>query len=143
MNGRAVKVPENAARYEIAGQRYSNAWLGFSLQAPEGFRFTTTDAVFPDRTILALEGPQGQKIAVTMTNVGADADAAVKKAISSLGDVKLRPHKIGQLTGEMAFSLKAALLVWRQGNSLWVLTAEGDSPDKLLEQIAATWRAGS
>ena len=35
---------------------------------------------------------------------------------------------------------KAARLVWRQGNSLWILTAEGDSPDKLLEQIAATWR---
>jgi transglutaminase-like putative cysteine protease len=139
-NRRTIKVPEKAVRYEIEGQRYSNPWLAFSLKAPEGFRFTTTDAVFPDRTILALEGPQARKIIVTMTNVGADADAAVKRAISSLGDVKSRPHKMGVLNGELASTPKAARLVWRQGNSLWVLTAEGDSPDKLLEQIAATWR---
>ncbi|HYJ04642.1 MAG TPA: transglutaminase-like domain-containing protein [Chthoniobacterales bacterium] len=140
LNGRTIKVPEKTARYQIAGRRYSNPWLGFSLEAPDGFRFTTTDAVFPDRTIVALEGPQARKITVTMTNLGADADAAVKTAISSLGDVKPRAHKIGPLNGEMASSPKAARLVWRQGNSLWVLTAEGDSPDKLLEQIAATWR---
>ena len=72
--------------------------------------------------------------------MGADPEAALKTAIASLGDVKPRAHKIGQLTGEMASTPKAARLVWRQGNSLWVLTAEGDSPDKLLEQIAATWR---
>ena len=140
LNGRTIKVPEKATRYTIAGQRYSNPWLGFSLEAPEGFRFTTMDAVFPDRTLLALEGPQARKITVTMTNLGADADAAVKGAVSSLGDVKSRAHKVGLLHGEMASSPKAARLVWRQGNSLWVLTAEGDSPDKLLEQIAATWR---
>ncbi|MCA1658944.1 MAG: transglutaminase-like domain-containing protein [Verrucomicrobiaceae bacterium] len=140
LNGRTIKVPEKAARYEIAGQRYSNPWLGFSLEAPQGFRFTTTDAVFPDRTILALEGGEGRKITVTMTNVGADADAAVKEAFSSLGEVKSRAHKIEALNGEMASTPRAARLVWRQGNSLWVLTAEGDSPDKLLEQIAATWR---
>lgn len=140
LNGRTINVPEKAARYEIAGERYSNPWLGFSLEAPEGFRFTTTDAVFPDRTILALEGPQARKISVTMTNLGADADAAVKQAFSSHGEAKSRPHKVGRLIGEMASSPKGARLVWRQGNSLWVLTAEGDSPDKLLEQIAATWR---
>ena len=140
LNGRTIKVPEKSARYEIAGQRYSNPWLGFSLEAPEGFRFTTTDAVFPDRTLVAIEGPQGRKITLTMTNLGADAEAAVKGAISSLGDVKSRAHKVGLLSGEMASSPKGARLVWRQGNSLWVLTAEGDSPDKLLEQIAASWR---
>jgi hypothetical protein len=140
LNGRAINVPEKAPRYEIAGQRYSNPWLGFSLEAPKGFRFTTTDAVFPDRTILALDGPEARKIILTMTNVGADADGAVKAAISSLGDMKPSSLKIGQLNGEMASTPKAARLIWRQGNSLWVLTAEGDSPDKLLEQIAATWR---
>lgn len=139
-NGRVVKVPEKAVRYEIAGQRYSNPWLGFSFEAPQGFRFSTTDAVFPDRTIVALEAPQAGKITVSMTNLGAHSDAAVKEAFSSLGDVKSRAHKLGRLTGEMAATPKAARLVWRQGNSLWVLTAEGDSPDKLLEQIAATWR---
>lgn len=140
LNGRVVKVPEKTARYEIAGQRYSNPWLGFSVEAPEGFRFTKTDAVFPDRTILAVEGPQARKITVSMSNVGADAEAAVKEAFSSLDHPKFSKHTVGALTGEMASTPKAVRLIWRQGNSLWVLTAEGDSPDKLLEQIAATWR---
>ena len=143
LNGRAIKVPEKTARYEIAGSRYSNRWLGFSLEAPQGFRFTKTDAVFPDRTIVAIEGPQTRTITVIMSNVGADADAAVKEAFSSLDNPKFSKHTVGALTGEMASTPKAARLIWRQGNSLWVLTAEGDSPDKLLEQIAATWRGTS
>ena len=140
LNGGTIDVPEKAARFEIAGQRYSNPWLGFSLAAPQGFRFTTTDAVFPDRTILAIEGPEAGKITLTMTNLGADADGALKIALSSLGDAKPRAHKIGELAGELVSTAKGARLVWRQGNSLWVLTAEGGSPDKLLKQIAATWR---
>lgn len=143
LNGRVVKVPETVARYEIAGQRYSNRWLGFSFQAPPGYTFTTTDAVFPDRTVVALERPESGKISLTMTNMGADPDAAVKEAFSSLGNPSTRVHKIGSLTGEIASTPKAARLVWRRGNSLWVLTAEGGSPDKLLEQIAATWRWSS
>jgi hypothetical protein len=140
LNGRTIPVPEKAVRYEISGQRYSNPWLGFSLEAPAGFRFTTTDAVFPDRTILALEGARSRKMTVTMTNLGADGDKAFKEALSLTGEVQSRAHKVGSLTGQMAATGKAARLVWRQGNSLWVLMAEGDSPDKLLEQIAATWR---
>jgi hypothetical protein len=139
-NGRVVKVPEKATRYEIEGQRYSNPWLGFSLEAPQGFRFTKTDTVFPDSTVVALEGPQTRKITVSVSNVGADSDAALKEAFSSLGNPKSSSRTLGRLTGEMASTPKAARLVWRQGNSLWVLTAEGDSSDKLLEQIAATWR---
>lgn len=140
LNGRAVEVSEKAVPYEIAGPRYSNPWLRFSLEAPEGFRFTQTDAVFPDRTIVAVEGPQARKVTVSMTNLGAEAEAAVKEAFSSLDNPKFSKHTVGALTGEMASTPKAARLVWRQGNSLWVLTAEGESPDKLLEQIAATWR---
>ena len=141
LNGRTIKVPEKAARYEIAGPRYSNPWLGFSVEAPQGFRFTKTDAVFPDRTIVAIEGPQARKITVSMSNVGADAGRGnegsaslrwiTQNSVSTLSDA---------LTGEMASTPKTARLIWRQGNSLWVLTAEGDAPDKLLEQIAATWR---
>ena len=141
LNGRTIKVPEKAARYEIEGQRYSNPWLGFSVEAPPGFRFTKTDAVFPDRTIVAIEGPQARKITVSMSNVGADADAAMKEALLFAGEPKMSVSTLSErLTGEMASTPKTARLIWRQGNSLWVLTAEGDAPDKLLEQIAATWR---
>lgn len=140
LNGRLVKVPEKVTLHQIAGQRYSNPWLGFSLEAPKGFRFTKTDAVFPDRTVVALEGAQARKVTVSMTNIGSDTDAEIREAFSSLGDLTIRKRTLGSLPGEIASTSKAARLVCKQGNSLWVLTAEGDWPDKLLEQIAATWR---
>jgi hypothetical protein len=139
-HGRAVKVPDKARRYEIAGQRYTNPWLGISFEAPKEFRFTKTDAVFPDSTVVELEGTNGRKITVSMTNLDADADATVNTAFSSLGDVQHHRRTIGTLTGEMASTPNAARLVWKQGDALWILTAEGDSADKLLEQIATGGR---
>jgi len=139
-HGRTVKVPDKASRYEIAGQRYTNPWLGISFEAPKEFRFTKTDAVFPDSTVVELEGTNGRKITVSMTNLDADADADVNKAFSSLGNVPHHRRTIGTLTGEMASTPKAARLAWKQGDSLWILTVEGDSADKLLEQIAAGGR---
>ena len=143
LNGRTVEVPEKAARYEIVDRRYSNPWLGFALEAPAGFHFTKTDAVFPDRTIVALEGPARRKVTVSITAAGADAVADMKEAFSSMNDPKAQTRTVGPITGEMAVTAKEARLVCRRGNSLWVLAAEGDSADKLLEEIAAGWRWNS
>ena len=143
LNGRVVEVPEKAARYEIVDQRYSNPWLGFTLEAPAGFHFTKTDEVFPDRTIVALEGPDGRKVSVSMTNVGADAVADTKEVFSSMNNPKAQTHTMGPITGEMAVTAKEARLIFRRGNSLWILAAEGEGADKLLEEIAAGWRWNS
>ena len=51
-NDRTNEVPENAKPFEAAGNRYTNPWLGFAVEAPEGFRVTSTNAVFPDPTIV-------------------------------------------------------------------------------------------
>jgi Transglutaminase-like superfamily len=143
VNGHSVAVPEKAAGYEIAGRRYSNPWLGFSVEAPTGFHFTKTNAVFPDRTVVALEGPDGRKVTLGLTNAGADPAADLKEAFSSMENSRAQTRTLGPITGEMAVTAREARLVCRRGNSLWILTAEGDGADKLLEQIAAGWRWNS
>ena len=47
-NGRTIEVPEMRQPPGDSGNRYSNPWLGFSIEAPPNFRFTKLDAVFPD-----------------------------------------------------------------------------------------------
>lgn len=139
-DGSTTRVPENAARHTIEGNRYSNPWLGFSLEAPPNFHFTKMDAVFPDPTIVELEGPGGVRISVKATNVGADIAPSKKKLVSSVGENKMSSRTMGKLTGEAASTQKAACFLFKQGNSLWSITAEGESADRLLEQIATSWR---
>jgi len=139
-NGRTIKVPENTARHTIEGNRYSNPWLAFSFEAPPSFRFTKMDAVFPDPTIVELEGPGGARVSVKVSNVGADIASSKKKLVSSFAEDKMSSRTMGKLTGDAASTQKAACFLFKQGNSLWSITVEGESGNRLLEQIATSWR---
>ena len=137
--GRTVEVPETATRQAIAGNRYSNPWLGFSIAAPLNFRFTKLDAVFPDPTIVALEDGKGGRISVRVSNIGADEAAAKTKALASLGEAKLSNRTLGKLKGEAAATAQEIRFLWREGNSLWSISAEGESANRFLEEIATSW----
>ena len=140
-DGRTTKVPEDAPRHTITGSRYANPWLGFSCEAPPNFQFTRTDAVFPDPAVVELEAPTGAKITINVSNVSADPEAAIQKVVAPLGDDAQRSsRKVGQLAGEAVSKPNATRFFWKRGNSLWSIAVEGESPDGLLEQLAASWR---
>ncbi len=139
-NGSTITVPENAARHTVEGNRYSNPWLGFSLEAPPDSHFTKMDAVFPDPTIVELAAPAGARISVKVSNVGADLALSKKKLVSSIGEGKISSRTMGKLSGETTSTPKAACFLFKQGNSLWSITVEGESAQLLLEQIATSWR---
>ncbi len=141
--GRTVAVPETAVRHTINGNRYSNPWLGFSMAAPPNFRFTKLDAVFPDPTIVALEDGNDGRISVRVSNVGADEAAAKRKALALLGNVKPTGRRLGKLKGEVASTPQGMCFLWREGNSLWSISAEGESASRLLEEIATSWQWNS
>jgi hypothetical protein len=61
-DGKRTVVPENALSYNIHGDLYENRWLGLELRKPPGFKFTKLDAVWPDTTFAAIEGPDGEKV---------------------------------------------------------------------------------
>jgi transglutaminase-like putative cysteine protease len=54
----AAKAP-----YLVADRRYVNPGLGLSVEAPAGMSFAKVDAIWPDRTLVSLEG-RGGKISV-------------------------------------------------------------------------------
>ena len=53
-------VPEGASPYEVKDNTYENPWLGLKLVKPAGFTLSNLDALWPDRTVLAFEGPSGE-----------------------------------------------------------------------------------
>ena len=137
----SVKVPENAPPYRVTGNRYTNPWLGFSLDAPQKFRFTKMDAVYPDGTIVALEGPDDSRAAVELDNLRADENKAMKKRVnSSLGEAELVSRKFGQLDGQFARNAGGALFLWQKGSSVWSLTTKGPGAEALLEKILRSWK---
>lgn len=139
-NGRTIEVPEKASPFTVNGSRYANPWLGFVVEAPKSFRVTKTDAVFPDPAIVQLEDGSGGRIAVGMSNVGADEAAAKKRALGPFSEAELRLHKVGKFEGEAAATAEGVRFIWRRGNSFWAITAEGKNASALLEQIATSWK---
>ncbi len=125
LNGRSFKVPENAASYTITGDEYRNPWLGLAVRKPEGARFTKMDAVYPDSTVVAIE-KWDTKLEVELDRLHDDRvgeiihiDGRDARVVSSAGKVVVRSI---------------------EGNSMWVLTAEGENAKGLMEQIIAGWK---
>jgi len=124
-NGRKHKVPEDAKPYTIAGDEYRNPWLGIAMRKPEGGRFTTLDAVYPDSTIVAIEtasasleveqDPQHGEIVGESIRI----DGREAHVVSSPGKVVVRSV---------------------DGNSMWVLTAEGQDAKRLMDETVAGWK---
>jgi hypothetical protein len=54
-------VDEHARPYSIEGNIYRNPWIGLSVAKPTGFRFTGFDLAWPQTTVIAMEGPGGQR----------------------------------------------------------------------------------
>jgi hypothetical protein len=137
--GVRTKVPEGAAAFTIQGDTYRNPWLGLEVHRPAGFRFARTGAVYPDTTVVALDGPAGQRVCVRQLDgpAGRD-DRAVGEALRDLG-FSGEPRR-EQLAGRTVLVVQGAAkagLALTQGPDLWVLTAKGRHAGDLVRRIAA------
>ena len=54
----------DATPFTISGDTYRNPWLGLTVQKPQTFRFTRLDAVWPNTTVVAMEGPRQQVVEI-------------------------------------------------------------------------------
>jgi hypothetical protein len=64
IGGRNVIVPQHATPFTISGDTYRSPWLGLTVQKPQTFRFTQLDAVWPNTTVVAMEGPRQQVVEI-------------------------------------------------------------------------------
>jgi transglutaminase-like putative cysteine protease len=118
INGHTIRVPEGAPDHTIAGDTYGNQWLGISVRKPDGARFTTLDAVYPDSTVVAVESDSG-KVTIEQAHAHTTVDGKPGLVVSS--------------------AMKTRLAI-ADGESFWVLTAEGNDGERLLNEVASGWK---
>jgi len=136
-----VRVDERAPPYTIDGARYTNHGLGLSITAPPGYRFTDLDAVWPARTVLALEGRDG-RVTVAETSLLPGREPALAEAEAlELRTAAACEHRT--VAGRVACATHRdgiAGLAFRDGPSLFVIEARGRQARSLLEAVAGSVR---
>ncbi|MGA2598348.1 MAG: transglutaminase domain-containing protein [Bryobacteraceae bacterium] len=125
LNGRTYRVPEDAKPYNIAGDEYRNPWMGFAVHKHEGARFAKLDAVYPDSTIVAIEA--------------ANAKLEVEQD-PPRGDVAGESIRIDGREAHVVSSPGKVVVRIVEGNSMWVLTAEGPDAKRLMDETVAGWK---
>ena len=140
-DGRKIAVPEGTFPHRVRGDIYENPWLGLTLKKPADFKFAKLDAVWPDPTVVALEGPGGAKAELQQYYLlpWKENDRSASEIIGRL-DIRARTE-IGTRNGLPMFSVaspaKAALVIIDKPEA-WVLVAEGKDAPKLLDLIASS-----
>jgi hypothetical protein len=135
IGGKTVHLPESVRAYSIEGDVYRNEWLGFSVRKPEGFTFGKTEAVWPDRTVLSIEG-DGVKVTTTLLEAVSN-DSKLNSEVAT--GYEFRPVKLAGRDAVIASNAEKARLVSREGQSVWMITAEGRNAQELLDRVIAAW----
>ncbi len=123
LDGRRTRVPADAPPYRIDGRRYRNPWLGLSLEAPAGYRYAALDAVYPDPTVLRLDGPGEARITLRSTPVGPGTPA-----LRDLGPARCESRPDGRRC------------VRRAGGTQWVLEATPGAASTRLDVVLRSLR---
>jgi hypothetical protein len=141
--GKGYSVSPGAEPFSITGNRYDNPWLGIRLEKPAGFQFGKTDAVWPDRTVIGLDGPAGGTAALEQHEIypWEDPETAVWEKLERLvpegkkGRLKIR--KEGALLLDSVNGQRSAAALIR-GLEVWIIRTEGKDATLALRQIAGS-----
>lgn len=140
VGGRSIVVPEDAKPFTITNDRYNNPWLGFSITKPSSFKFSGFDLVWPQTTVIAMDGPRQERVEVE--NLSASLPPAKfdgEKFLRDKGIAGTRSSRV--LAGHHAITVSsdqgAGTALEDHGN-VWVFTAKGPDATRLLEQVASS-----
>ncbi len=138
-----VLVPEGAKPYNLKGDEYENPWLGLKLTKPPDFKFSKLDEVWPDATVVGMDGPNGIKVALRQLEIPLwqDGESITREIMSALG-LKGKEQK-RTVSGREAIVVegadKAGVSVLGSGE-VWILIVEGKEAKQVLDQIASNLR---
>ena len=136
IHGRHVTVPTGAKPFTIDGDTYRNPWLGLTVNKPTTFRFTELESVWPDSTLLAMEGPGGQLVEIQSHSQSLPSSQLSEEAMI-LRAAKLEGARSSVGVGGrrvIASDDRAATLVVH-GGDLLVVTAKAANPAELLSRV--------
>lgn len=134
LGGKTVEVAPAAPDHTIAGNLYSNPWLGLSVVKPQAASFTALDSHWPQPPAL-VRVKQG---ATELTVSYFDADTPVTDLLSSQLSGIQPPGTVLTWQGLHAIRVHSAdgeALAAKQGDGVWLLVAHGQGAHALMESL--------
>jgi len=134
--GKTRRIEPGTPLYEIEGDTYVNPGLGLRVRKLLGFSFAETDLIWPDKTLLAMTGPEGAVIRIFQEAMMPDRDA--DSWLASVLDLyvkdgKRTPIRVGEMSGLRSERKGTAAAVLPDGVDGWVIQAEGKNAAELLD----------
>ena len=137
IDGKTIRVPDSALRYSVEGDEYRSDGLGISIRKPEGFSFAGLEAVYPDNTILRMQR-DADKITVALTE--AVSDSMLGKLSDGISPTSGKTVMLDRRAVTVVSSPDKTKMFLREGQSLWMITAEGADAAGLLNRVAGGWK---
>jgi transglutaminase-like putative cysteine protease len=135
-----VQVDDDAP-YAIEGSRYRNRGLGLSIEAPAGYRFTAMDAVWPERTFVAIEGAAGRvTFGEGATRPGRDPALEEARALGLPGAGACERRTLAGRSVCATRRDTRAGIAFADGPTLFIIEAHGPEPQTLRDAVARTVR---
>ncbi|MGB4703778.1 MAG: transglutaminase-like domain-containing protein [Candidatus Saccharicenans sp.] len=134
----AVKVLPGQPIFEIKDGRYWNHGLQLGLRAPAGFNFTDTDKVWPDRTLLTLTGPGGEKVRIFQESwfpAENPEQALVDRLKKEVFNGRVTYFPFSGRKHPVLISEKVSAAAVLNGVDLFIIVARSESSRELLFQV--------
>lgn len=131
--------------YAVEGDLYRNAGLGLELRKPEGFTFSGLDNIWPEKVLVALEGPEGVRVTLEHLNprpwreAGPQLTETLRKEIAG-GESRKVEIAGATVPAQALVHAEQAGAAFAFGDDAWLLRARGKSAEAWLRQVAASLR---
>jgi hypothetical protein len=141
VKGRRIEVPADAKPYEVDKNIYRNPWLGLTVVKPNSFQFTKLDAVWPDDTVVEMEGPSHQIIEVQKSQYLPQFETRPAEYLrrAAISGVQYKIKISGSVGFEISSSEKAGLVILDE-DQVWILKATGAEAPFWLSEVASRMR---
>jgi len=143
LDNRTFETLEAAAAFRCEGETYFNPGLDFAWTKPEGFSFAETGAMWPDATVVVLEGSSGGRVTLQEKTLSPwkDFSEAAKETFSrrKLSGRALMTM-LGPYSGLRMDNSDQAVLVLDRKPDVWIFTAEGRNAAEVLTQTLRGFR---
>jgi hypothetical protein len=138
--GKTVVVPAGARAFSVEGDSYINPWLGIQLTKPSSFKFGRLDGIWPDPTVIALEGPAGETAVLEQHQIF-PWDDPKKTLEEKLGQVLPGGQKKLAIIEKQAAVLldgpdgQKSAAAFRRGLEMWLVRTAGKDAPELLRRF--------
>lgn len=145
VDGKNTVVDENAKPYSIEGNTYRNPWIGLSVAAPSGFHFTGFDLTWPQTTVVAMNGPEGQRIEIHNESASLPTSATDRNKLLRAEGITGPVHsrRVADHIVSFAETKQAAGMILEKGGNVWLVKATGVHATELLDEVVSAMRLGT